>query len=468
MTDAHVADKGRVDTTTYQQKAERHLWRHFAQMSADAEPPKIIVEGAGSYIVDSDGHRYLDGSSTLFCVNVGYSFGEEIGAAALAQYCELGYQSTWDSAHPRAIELAETLAALAPGDLDHVHLAATGGEAVEAAWKIARQHFLLQGQDRWKAIARMDAYHGTSLGALALNGAPSMRTPFEPMLAGAIRVRNTRRTDRPAGETEQEFTALLLDDLEQHIVAEDPATVAMVIIEPVQNRGGVLTPPAGYHAGVRALADKYGILVVADEVITGFGRLGAWFGSERFGLEPDIIVSAKGLSSAHAAISAVVANERVYEPFTRSGASFLHGNTFGGHPVMSAVALKNIEIMRRLDLPAQVCAREELLEQALRPLAELGVVGDVRGVGYFWGVELRGTRPDGDALTLEQRDRLFGPEAVQHPLERAGVRLRFASDLADPVLTISPPLVADVPEFTLLHDALEQVLTDVDKTRNEL
>lgn len=450
----------------YVAAAHQHLWRHFSPMAtADQEDLKLIVRGEGSYLVDADGRRYLDALSNLYCVNIGYSYGEEIGQAALEQYRQLGYHSSWATTHPRAIELAQRIAELAPGELNHVFPTTSGGDAVETAWKLARQYHLLRGQNRWKAISRHMAYHGTSLGALSLMGIPGSRSPFEPLLAGVAHARNTRRIGRPEAESEEEFTHFLLDDLEQRIVSEDPATVAMIMVEPIQNSGGALTPPRGYAEGVRALADKYGILLAADETVTAFGRVGEWFGSARYEFRPDLVTMAKGLSSAQAVIGAVAVTDEVFEPFTRAGVTFKHGNTFGGHPVMTAVALKNLEIMERLKLPARVRDLEGTLEKSLRSLADLDVVADVRGAGYLWAIELAATRPDGSALTAGELSRLYGTKALSDQLLDRGVMLRVSLDPGYPVISVAPPLVAGEAEFALLTDALRDVLTIVDRQR---
>ena len=263
-----------------------------------------------------------------------------------------------------------------------------GSEATEAAWKLAREYHRARGERRWKAIARRVAYHGTTMGALSLTGCTELRTPFEPLVPDVLHVSNTNRYHRPPAETEEEFTGLLLEELEATIVQAGPDTVAMVIMEPVQNSGGAFMPPAGYFAGVRALCDEHGILLCADEVITGFGRTGHWFASERFDIKPDLITSAKGLSSAYAAIGAVIATERVMEPFTKPGSMYTHGMTFGGHPVQAAVALKNIEIMRRERIVEHVRELEPSFRATLEQLLDLPIVGDVRGCGFFYAIEL--------------------------------------------------------------------------------
>src|SRR5919204_2352935 len=331
-----------------QRAAREHLWLHFTRMGgyARTEVP-VIVRGEGCYLEDINGKRYLDALAGLFAVNIGYSYGEEIGQAALEQMRELPFYTNWSYAHPRAIELAAEVTSLAPGDLTRAFFVSGGSEAVESAWKLARQYHAARGERRWKAVAHRLAYHGTTLGALSINGIPALRTPFEPLVPDVIHVHNTNRYHRPVDESEEEFTHYLLDELEHTIETAGPETVCLVIMEPVQNAGGAFTPPAGYFAGVRELCDRYDILLCADEVITGFGRLGAWFGSEKYDIRPDVITIAKGLSSAYASIGGVVVTERVVEPFLEAGSMYTHGITFGGHPVQAAIALKNIEIMKR-------------------------------------------------------------------------------------------------------------------------
>src|SRR6185437_8768492 len=402
-----------------QQAARDHLWLHFTRMGGygDGEVP-IIVRGEGCYLEDANGKRYLDALAGLFAVQIGYSYGDEVGEAAAAQMRELPFYTNWSYAHPRAIELAAEVASLAPGDLNRVFFVSGGSEAVESAWKLARQYYSARGEQRasvaripahpgepprgfdaeqaatavgerrWKAVSRHVAYHGTTMGALSINGIPALRTPFEPLVPEVLHVRNTNRYHRPTDETEEQFTRFLLDDLEQTIEAAGPETVAMVIMEPVQNAGGAFTPPEGYWRGVREICDRYEILLCADEVITGFGRVGAWFASERYDIRPDLVTCAKGLSSSYAAIGAVVATDRVMEPFLAASSMYTHGITFGGHPVMSAIALKNIEIMKRERIMEHVLSNEDAFRNTLGQLLDLPIVGDLRGTGYFYALEL--------------------------------------------------------------------------------
>jgi adenosylmethionine-8-amino-7-oxononanoate aminotransferase len=442
-----------------QQAARDHLWLHFTRMAGyrDADVP-IIVRGDGCYLEDVNGKRYLDGLAGLFAVQIGYSFGEEMGQAALDQMRELPFYTNWSYAHPRAIELAREVAGLAPGDLDRVFFVSGGSEAVESAWKLARQYFNVRGERRWKAIARNVAYHGTTMGALSINGIPELRAPFEPLVPEVGHCRNTGRYHRPDGEMEAEFTEFLLDDLRNTIEAAGPEQVALVIMEPVQNAGGALTPPAGYFQGVRALCDEYGILLCADEVITAFGRLGAWFGSELYDIRPDLVTCAKGLSSAYASIGAVVARDALLEPFLEERRMYAHGITFGGHPVAAAVALTNLEIMRREGIVEHVRANEAAFRATLSQLLELPIAGDLRGVGYFWALELVKDKETKETFTDDECERLLRGFLSPRLFER-GLICR-ADDRGDPVIQISPPLIAGQAEFDELTGILGDVLAE--------
>jgi adenosylmethionine-8-amino-7-oxononanoate aminotransferase len=442
------------------QKAARdHLWLHFTRMSSyrDAEVP-VIVRGDGCYLEDSKGKRYLDALAGLFAVNIGYGFGEEMGEAAAAQMRELPFYTNWSYAHPRAIELAAEVASLAPGDLNRVFFVSGGSEAVESAWKLARQYHAVRGERRWKAISRRIAYHGTTMGALSINGIASLRTPFEPLVPDVLHVRNTNRYHRPPEETEAEFTALLLEDLESTIEQTGAETVAMVIMEPVQNAGGSFTPPEGYFQGVREICDRYGILLCCDEVITAFGRLGAWFASDRYDIRPDIVTSAKGLSSAHAAIGAVIVRDAVMEPFLEGTQMYSHGITFGGHPVMAAIALKNIEIMKRERIVEHVADQQDTFRSTLAQLLDLPIVGDLRGTGFFYALELVKDKETRETFSDEECETLLRDFLSPRLFER-GLICR-ADDRGDPVVQISPPLVADQAEFDEIVSILGDTLAE--------
>jgi adenosylmethionine-8-amino-7-oxononanoate aminotransferase len=484
-----------IETLDLQRAAKEHLWMHFTRMGGyEVADVPIIVRGDGCYLEDSNGRRYIDALAGLFSVNIGYSFGEEIGQAALEQMRELPFYTNWSYAHPRAIELAAEVASLAPGDLNRVFFCSGGSEAVESAWKLARQYYLARGEKqirglvipgaragaqdgeaetrhdaivvagaapaprRYKAIARHIAYHGTTLGALSINGIPAIRTPFEPLVAEVRHVSNTNRYHRPPEETEAQFTHFLLEELEQAVLAMGPDTVCLVHMEPVQNAGGCFTPPEGYWRGVREICDRYEILLSADEVITAFGRLGYWFGSERYDIRPDIVTSAKGLSSSYASIGAVIATDKVMEPFMGETSMFSHGITFGGHPVMCAIALKNIEIMKREGIVEHVRAKEDAFRSTLAQLLDIPIVGDLRGTGFFYAIELVKDKDTRETFSDDECERLLRG-FLSNALFDAGMICR-ADDRGDPVIQISPPLVAGQAEFDEITSILGEVLTE--------
>jgi adenosylmethionine-8-amino-7-oxononanoate aminotransferase len=443
-------------TTDLRTAAREHLWLHFTRMHG-YEPP-VIVRGEGCYLWDDEGRRYLDALAGLFSVNIGYSYGDEIGQAALEQMRELPFYTNWSYAHPRAIELAQEIARRAPEGLRRAFFVSGGSEAVESAWKLARQYHAARGERRWKAIARRTAYHGTTMGALSINGIPALRAPFEPLVPDVVHVRNTNRYHRPPEETEEQFTRFLLDDLDEAIQQAGPETVAMVIFEPVQNAGGSFTPPEGYFQGVREICDRYGILLCADEVITGFGRTGEWFASIKYDIRPDLITSAKGLSSSYFSIGAVLVADRVYDVFGAEKAMFAHGITFGGHPVGCAVALKNIEIMERDGIVDHVRDTQESFRAQLATLLELDIVGDLRGTGYLWALELVKDKETRETFTDEESEVLLRGFLSPRLFER-GLICR-ADDRGDPVVQISPPLVAGQEEIAEIVGILGEVLTE--------
>jgi adenosylmethionine-8-amino-7-oxononanoate aminotransferase len=439
------------------QKAARdHLWLHFTRMGSTEVP--IIVRGEGCYLEDSNGKRYLDALAGLFAVQVGYSYGEEMGQAALEQMRELPFYTNWSYAHPRAIELAHEIAQLTPGDLNRVFFVSGGSEAVESAWKLARQYYSARGERRWKAVGRRVAYHGTTMGALSINGIAAIRAPFEPLVPDTLHVRNTNRYHRPPDETEEEFTAFLLEDLDSAIEQAGPETVAMVLMEPVQNAGGAFTPPAGYWQGVREICDKYEVLLCADEVITGFGRLGSWFGSEHYDIKPDMITCAKGLSSAYASIGAVVASDRVVEPFLDDSSMYTHGITFGGHPTQCAIALKNIEIMKRERVVETVRDNGDAFRTTLEQLLDLPIAGDLRGTGFFYALELVKDKETRETFSDEECETLLRGFLSPQLFEK-GLICR-ADDRGDPVIQISPPLIATQKEFDIIAGTIGEVLEE--------
>jgi adenosylmethionine-8-amino-7-oxononanoate aminotransferase len=446
---------GGVDTSL-QRLALRHLWLHFSRMGGygpDHEIP-IIVRGDGCYVYDEHGNRYLDGLSALFCVNAGHGR-SELGEAAARQVEELDFYTLWSYAHPRAIELATRIASLAPGELNRVFFTSGGSEAVESALKLARNYHRALGKgQKHKVIAREIAYHGTSLGALSATGITELRSQFEPLVPGGCHVPNTNLYRWP----EDRHPLWAATAIEERIEFEGPETVAAVILEPVQNAGGCFVPPDGYFERVREICDRHDVLMISDEVICAWGRLGHWFGCERFGYVPDIVTVAKALTSAYAPMGAVIAADRIAEPFMQGDASFSHGFTFAGHPVASAVAMANLDVYEREDLCGQVLAKEGEFRQMLETLHDLPIVGDVRGAGFFQAIELVKDKETKESFDGEEAEELLRGY-LSGELYRRGLICR-ADDRGDPVIQLAPPLIADSEQFEEIHDVLRGVLAD--------
>jgi adenosylmethionine-8-amino-7-oxononanoate aminotransferase len=448
------------DSAPLQNAAKRHLWMHFTRMSAytDSDVP-VIVRGDGPYVFDASGKRYLDGLAGLFVSQVGHGR-SELAEAAAKQAAELAYFPLWSYAHPGAIELAERLAALAPGDLNRVFFTTSGSEAVESAWKLARSYFRQVGQHgRYKVISRSIAYHGTSMGALSITGLAEIKHPFEPLVPGSIRVPNTNFYRAPLfGDSIERFGRWAADEIERAIVMEGPESVAAVYLEPVQNAGGCFPPPPGYFARVREICDEYGVLLVSDEVICAFGRLGHWFGSARYGYLPDVITFAKGITSGYSPLGGMLVSDRLMEPFLAGDATFLHGITFGGHPVSAAVAMANLDIFEREKLLDNVRAGEPGFRAALERLYDLPIVGDIRGAGYFYGIELVKDKGTKETFSDEESERLLRG-FLSPALFDAGLICR-ADDRGDPVIQLSPPLICTQEHFDEIEQILRSVLTD--------
>lgn len=439
-----------------QEQARRHLWMHFSRMGGydDQHEIPIITRGDGAYVYDDKGKRYLDGLSGLFCVNAGHGR-SELAEAAARQYEELDFFVIWSYAHPRAIELATKIASLAPGDLNRVFFTSGGGEAVESALKLARNYHLMNGNGRKvKHIAREVAYHGTTLGALSATGVTDLRQQFEPLAPGGCHVPNTNIYRWP----EDRDPIWAADAIEERILFEGPDSVSAVILEPVQNAGGCFVPPEGYFQRVREICDKYDVLLISDEVICAWGRLGHYFGCERFGYQPDIITSAKALTSSYVPMGAMIASDKVAEPFMEGTNSFAHGFTFAGHPVGSAVALANIEIYEREDLCGHVRNKEGEFRDMLESLRDIPIVGDVRGAGFFQAVELVKDQDTKESFNDEESEKLLRG-FLSGALYERGLICR-ADDRGDPVIQFSPPLICDTEQFEEMHDVLRPVLTE--------
>ncbi len=437
--------------------AKRHLWMHFTRMSTfDEEELPIMVRGEGVYVWDSRGKRYLDGLSGLFVSQLGHGR-TELAEAASKQASTLAYFPVWSYAHTPAVELAEKLASLAPGDLNRVFFTTGGGEAVEAAYKLARQYFAAKGKHhKYKVISRNIAYHGASLGALAITGLPAYKAPFEPLLPGARKVANTDVYRCKDCAWKGSCTLRCADDIERVIQYEGADTVAVVYLEPVQNGGGCFTPPPGYFERVREICDEYDVLLVSDEVITAFGRLGHYFGADRYGFQPDMITCAKGMTSGYAPIGAMIASDKLMEPFLGGTNTYLHGITYGGHPVAAAVALANLEIFEREQVNDHVLANEKIFREKLESLMDIPIVGEIRGAGYFYALELVKDQETKGLFSSEESEHLLRGFLSREILE-AGLICR-SDDRGEPVVQLAPPLISTVEQFDEIISMLRPVL----------
>ncbi|HEU4544294.1 MAG TPA: aspartate aminotransferase family protein [Jiangellaceae bacterium] len=449
-----------LDASALARSAHDHLWMHFTRMSVyEHIDTPVIVRGEGPYIWDANGRRYLDGLSGLFVVQVGHGR-TELAEAAAKQAAELAYFPIWSYAHPAAVELAARLSDLAPGDLNKVFFTSGGGEAVESAWKLAKQYFRLTGRPgKHKVISRAIAYHGTPHGALSLTGIPELKAAFEPLVPSAFRVPNTNFYRAPEhGDDLEAFGRWAADRIAEAIEFEGPDTVAAVFVEPVQNAGGCFPPPPGYFQRVREICDQYDVLLVSDEVICAFGRLGGYFGADVYDYQPDIITCAKGMTSGYAPLGAMIVSDRLFEPFGRGKVSFAHGYTWGGHPVSAAVALANLDIFEREQLNQHVADNSPQLRATLEKLLDLPIVGDVRGDGYFFGMELIKDTATKETFTDDESEWLLRG-FLSKALFDAGLYCR-ADDRGDPVIQVAPPLVCDQAHFDEMEQILRSVLTE--------
>ncbi|GAA3303503.1 aspartate aminotransferase family protein [Glutamicibacter nicotianae] len=428
-------------------------------ISNGAQVP-IISRGEGHKIYDDAGREYFDGLAGLFVVNAGH--GRADLAEAMAKQAEkLAFMPLWSYAHEPAIDLAERLASYAPGDLNRVFFTTGGGEAVESAFKLAKQHFKMKGKPgKTKVISRALAYHGTPQGALAITSLPDMKTPFEPLVPGTFRVPNTNfyRAPEVFADNEKDFGLWAAERIREAIEFEGPDTVAAVFLEPVQNSGGCFPPPPGYFDRVREICDEHDVLLVSDETICAFGRIGSMFACNDFGYVPDIITSAKALTSGYAPLGVMVVSDKLFEPFTKGDTTFYHGYTFGGHPVAAAVAMANLDIFEREGLNENVKNNADAFKSTLSKLTDLDIVGDVRGAGYFYGIELVKDKATKETFNDAESERLLRGYLTP-ALWEAGLYCR-ADDRGDPVIQLAPPITIGQPEFDQIESILRTVLQE--------
>ncbi|HVA70201.1 MAG TPA: aspartate aminotransferase family protein [Acidimicrobiales bacterium] len=448
----------------YSERARRNLWLQMSRMGVYDEHNEIpiMVRGEGTHVYDANGSKYFDGLSGLFTNALGHGR-RDIADAAAQQISTLAYFPLWTYAHPRAIELAERLASLTPGDLNRVFFTTGGGEANESAWKLARQYHKIRGDlDRYKVISRDVAYHGTTLGALAITSLEALRKPFEPLVPGAVKVPavNFYRAEQH-GDDFEAFGLWHAHQIEEAILREGPETVAAVFLEPVQNAGGCFVPPQNYWREVREICDRYGVLLVSDEVICAFGRIGTWFGGQKYDYVPDVITVAKGITAGYAPLGAMIVSDRIAEPFQDEDVAFLHGFTWSGHPAACAVSLKVLDILEDEKILENVRANEEYFFQSLNALKEIPIVGDVRGTGYFWGIELVKNQETKETWAGDDAERLLRGY-VSPEMFRRGLICR-SDDRGDPVVQLAPPLISTRNDIDFMAGVLREVFTGASK-----
>ncbi|NJL04534.1 MAG: aminotransferase class III-fold pyridoxal phosphate-dependent enzyme [Chloroflexaceae bacterium] len=426
---------------TQQHALAEHVWLHFSQMAKFQRPdanPRILVRGEGSHVWDQDGNEYIDALAGLFTVNAGYGRTEIVEAMA-AQLHQIGYVSPFSFPSVPVIDLAAKLATIAPtGAGSRSFFVNSGSEAVETALKMAKSYHVRRGEpQRTKVIARRVAYHGTTMGALSVNGVTPYRTGFGPLVPGARHVPPPYRYRCASCMLQSACSNKCANEFEAMIEFEDPSTVAAVIMEPVQNSGGALVSPPDYLRRVREICDHYGVVMILDEVINGFGRVGGWFGSSELGAQPDIITVAKAITNGYAPLGAAIAAKHIADTFLGDEADmFMHGSTFGGHVASAAAALANIRIIEREGLHERARVVGPQIMQSLREtIGSHPNVGDIRGMGMFIAIELVRDKATRESLAGEENLMYW----LSDQLVQRGVLCR-SDDRMEPVIQIAPPL----------------------------
>ena len=437
-----------------------HPWTDFATFKQEGS--EVMAEAEGVYVYNAEGERYMDGIGGLWCVNIGYGR-DEMAQAMADQVRRIPYYSTFTHlTTPPAAELAAKLAQLAPASINHVFYGTGGSMANDTAIRVIHFYFNRLGKrTKKKVISRVDAYHGSTYLAMTMTGVKFDHDGFDlaPDLVHYVPAPHTYR--RPDGMSVDDFCDEKVADLENKILELGPENVACFIAEPIMGGGGVIVPPPGYHARTKAVCEKYGVLYISDEVVTGFGRLGHFFASEPvFGITPDIITSAKGLTSGYIPHSATLFSDEIYEVISvpqSDGALFTHGFTYAGHPVSCAAALKNIEIMEREDLCGHVREVGPYFEERLNELLTLPLIGDVRGNKFMMCVE---AVKDKETKEIFEPDAKIGARITRHCQQR-GLLVRPLGHMN----VLSPPLTLTRDQIDTLVETLRESII---ATQNDL
>jgi taurine-pyruvate aminotransferase len=445
------------ETEKWQEKDNRYVWH--AMSGYDPSTSTMIVEkGDGAWIIDTDGNQYLDGMSGLWCVNVGYGR-EELAQAAYEQLKEMSFYPLMKS-HLPAIELGEKLNQWLEDEYVFFY-SNSGSEANEVAFKIARQYHEQNGEsDRWKFISRYRAYHGQTMGALAATGQAQRKYKYEPLTPGFIHVSPPDLYRRPDGTAPDAYGQESARDIERTMRWELPQTIAGVIMEPIITGGGILIPPDNYLPAVKEICEENGVLLIVDEVICGFGRTGKPFGYQNYGVKPDIVTMAKGITSAYFPLSATAVRREIYETFAGDAdyERLRHVNTFGGHPAGCAVAIRNLEIIEEEDLVGRSAEMGEQLRKELSGLDDHPNVGDVRNKGLLFGIELV---EDKETKEPASTDRVAA--AISSCKERGLVIANNADTVAglNNVLTLAPPLSITDGDLEFIARVLKETIANL-------
>lgn len=416
--------------------------------------PLVIVRGEGSTVWDSDGNAYLDAFAGLWNVNVGHGR-RELADVAQEQMARLAFQPTFFGlATPPVIELSAKLAAMLPGPINHFQFTSGGAESNETAIKIARYYWAISGKkEKVKILSRSMAYHGISTSALAATGMPAYWQDFGPPAPGFIHLSAPHAYRNGEGLTEAEFIAKLVGELEETIAREGSETIAAMIGEPVQGAGGVVPPPQGYWQAMAAVLKRHDILLIADEVITGFGRTGTMFGVEQYGVSPDIVSLAKGITSGYVPLGAVGVTDEVNDRLAEPDRMFMHGFTYSGHPVACAVALRNIAIIEEESLPANAGLRGDQLLGGLHDLGNHPHIGNVRGKGLMAIVEIVADKGSKASYTAA--------DGIGAKLQAATRKRGLIVRCNDTGIAVSPPLILTAEEVDRVVNGIGEAIKEV-------
>jgi adenosylmethionine-8-amino-7-oxononanoate aminotransferase len=437
-------------------KDKAHLLHPVSNLKLVRERgPLVLARGEGVYLWDTDGNRYIDAFAGLWNVNAGHGR-HELAIAASEQIDEVAFVPTFFGlASPPAIELSAKLAELFPGNLNHIHYTSGGAESNESALKIARYYWFLKGKpDKIKIISRKLGYHGIAMGALAATGIPSYHEGFGPGVPGYVHLSAPYAYRNAEGMSEQEYVAQLARELEELIEREGAGTIAAMIGEPVQGAGGVIVPPDAYWTTLKPILEKHQILLIADEVICGFGRTGRMFGEQTYGFEADLASFAKGVTSGYIPLGGVAVSDEIYDVMADPDRMFMHGFTYAGHPVACAVGLRNIQIIEEENLPANAAAMGDyLLAELRRLLGDRPYIGEVRGKGLMFMVEYAA-----DKATKAKFDpKLDVGGRVQAATRARGLIVRCSND----GIAIAPPLVINQSQCDQIAGGIAEALTEV-------